>query len=361
MLAELEIDGRERRVIMQAPKNGFFYVIDRETGEFLSGEAFADINWATGLTPEGRPIENPDARALEGGVHVAPGPTGAHNWHPMSFNPETGLVYFPVYEHSWLHVIDDEWEYDRRVLNIAGDFAYTGPTTGEPVTPRGHLTAWNPVTQSEAWRVEQPHPLSGGTLSTAGNLVFQGRPDGVFRAYHATDGEVLWEFQHETGILAAPITYSVDGTQYVAVLSGYGGPEVLFNLPGLAGGSVGPGRLLVFALGENASLPEPMPPLPPIEAPTFELAATEAEVEQGSLLYLNTCLGCHGFAAVSGGIVPDLRRSTAETHAIFEQIVLGGAREPLGMPRFDDVLDSEDVRLIQAYVLRRALESAGGN
>ena len=361
MLAELEIDGRERRVIMQAPKNGFFYVIDRETGEFLSGEAFANINWATGLTPEGRPIENPDARALEGGVHVAPGPTGAHNWHPMSFNPETGLVYFPVYEHSWLHVVDDEWEYDRRVLNIAGDFAYTGPTTGEPVTPRGHLTAWNPVTQSEAWRVEQPHPLSGGTLSTAGNLVFQGRPDGVFRAYRATDGEVLWEFQHETGILAAPITYSVDGTQYVAVLSGYGGPEVLFNLPGLAGGSVGPGRLLVFALGENASLPEPMPPLPPIEAPTFELAATEAEVEQGSLLYLNTCLGCHGFAAVSGGIVPDLRRSTAETHAIFEQIVLGGAREPLGMPRFDDVLDSEDVRLIQAYVLRRALESAGGN
>ena len=228
------------------------------------------------------------------------------------------------------------------------------------MTPRGHLTAWNPVTQSEAWRVEQPHPLSGGTLSTAGNLVFQGRPDGVFRAYRATDGEVLWEFQHETGILAAPITYSVDGTQYVAVLSGYGGPEVLFNY-GLGGGSVGPGRLLVFALDEDASLPEPLPPLPPIAAPTFEVAATDAEIEQGGLLYLDSCLACHGFGAVSGGIVPDLRRTTAATHVTFEQIVLGGIRESLGMPRFDDLLDSEDVRLIQAYVLRRALESAGGN
>ena len=360
MLAELELDGRERRVIMQAPKNGFFYVIDRETGEFLSGEAFADVTWATGITPEGRPIENPAARALDGGVHIAPGPQGAHNWHPMSFNPETGLVYFPVYEHSMLYAVDDAWQYDERRINIGGDFAYDGPTTGEEFIPRGHLVAWDPVAKREAWRVDQPHPLSGGTLSTAGNLVFQGRADGTFRAYRATDGEVLWEFEHETGIAAAPITYSVDGTQYVAVLSGWGGPEVLLNL-GLGGGSVGPGRLLVFALDGTATLPAPAPPLPPIAAPTFEVAATESDIERGDALYADLCISCHGNEAVSGGSVLDLRRTTAATHTTFEQIVLVGLRESLGMPKFDDLLDSEDVRMIQAYVLRRAAESAGGN
>lgn len=360
MLAELEIDGRERRVIMQAPKNGFFYVIDRETGEFLSGQAFANVTWATGLTPEGRPIENPAARDLEGGVHVAPGPNGSHNWHPMSFNPETGLVYFPVYEHSMLHAVDDEWEYDERRMNIGADFDYDGPTTGEEFTETGRLVAWDPVAGREAWRVEQPQPLSGGTLSTAGNLLFQGRADGTFRAYRATDGEVLWEFKHETGIAAAPITYAVDGTQYVAVLSGWGGPEVLINI-GLGEGSVGPGRLLVFALDESVPLPDPMPPLPPIAAPTFELAATAADIARGSTLYTDNCWACHGADAISGGIVPDLRRTTAATHAMFEDIVLGGQREPLGMPAFDDLLDADEVRLIEAYVLSRARESAGGN
>ena len=359
MLAELEIDGRERRVIMQAPKNGFFYVIDRETGEFLSGTAFANITWATGITPEGRPIENPAARELEGGVHVAPGPEGSHNWHPMSYNPETGLVYFPVYEHSMLHAVDDDWEYDERRINIGGDFNYDGLATGEEFTETGRLVAWDPVAQREVWRVEHPQPLSGGTLSTAGNLLFQGRADGLFRAYRATDGAVLWEFQHETGIAAAPVTYSVDGTQYVAVLSGWGGPEVLINT-GLGDGSVGPGRLLVFALDETASLPEPMPPLPPIEAPTFELALSEAEIEEGERRFNDLCWGCHGMDAVSMGAVPDLRRATAAVHETFADIVLGGLREPLGMPPFDDLLDSEDVRLIQGYILHRARESAGG-
>jgi len=345
---------------MQAPKNGFFYVIDRETGEFLSGEAFADVTWATGITPEGRPIENPAARALDGGVHVAPGPLGAHNWHPMSFNPETGLVYFPVSEHSMLYAVDDSWEYDERRVNVGGEFPYDGPTTGEAFVPRGHLVAWDPVAQREAWRIDQPHPLSGGTLSTAGNLVFQGRADGTFRAYRATDGEVLWEFKHETGIAAAPVTYSVDGTQYVAVLSGWGGPGVLFN-SGLGGGSVGPGRLLVFALDGTTTLPPPAPPLPPIATPTFEVAATEADIERGSTLYANFCNSCHGVEVISGGSIPDLRRTTAATHTTFEQIVLLGLRESLGMPKYDDLLDSEDVCFIQAYVLRRAAESAGGN
>lgn len=359
MLAELTISGRERRVIMQAPKNGFFYVLDRETGEFLSGAAFARISWATGLTPEGRPIENPIARSLEGGVHVAPGPNGSHNWHPMSFSPETGLVYFPVYEHSTRHAVNQSWGYDARWRNMGADWQYQGPESGQVVPPTGRLIAWDPVAQREVWRVEHPQPLSGGTLSTAGGLVFQGRADGRLRAYRATDGEVLWEFQQETGIAAAPITYTANGTQYLAVLAGWGGPEVLINSE-LGQGRVGPGRLLVFALDGKESLPEPHPAAGPIPVPTFSVPATAVDLEAGRLAFARFCLPCHGAVASSSGITPDLRRTTAEVHAQFTAIVLGGTRRALGMPQFDDLLDSAQVRQIQAYVLARARESAGG-
>jgi PQQ-dependent dehydrogenase (methanol/ethanol family) len=359
MLAELEIDGRERRVIMQAPKNGFFYVIDRETGEFLSAELFANVTWATGITPEGRPIENPVARALENGVHVAPGPAGSHSWHPMSFNPDTGLVYFPVIEYSIVHAPLDDWEYDPRTINIANDMLYDGPTAGEKMPAVGRLVAWDPVAQREVWRVEHPQPLSGGTLSTAAGIVFQGRADGRFRAYRATDGEVLWEFLNETGIVAAPVTYAINGTQYIAVLAGFGGPDVLLNTD-LGGGNVGPGRLLVFALDRNVSLPEPLPSLSPIPEPTITFSVTDAEFAAGERLYGDYCVGCHGIDAVSGGITPDLRRTSPQVHEQINDIVLGGAREALGMPRFDDVLDEQDVRLIQGYVLQRARDSAGG-
>ena len=359
MLVDLEIEGELRPVILQAPKNGFFYVVDRATGEFISGEAFAEVTWATGIDAEGRPIENPEARDLEGGVHVAPGPNGSHNWHPMSYNPETGLVYFPVYEHSQLHAPDDDWEYDPRRINIAGNFRYEGPTRGEEMPMRGRLVAWDPVAQREVWRVEHPQPLSGGTLSTASGLVFQGRADGRLRAYRATDGAVLWEYENETGIAAAPVTYQVDGTQYVAVLAGWGGPEVLIN-GGLGEGRTGPGRLLVFALDGTAELPPPLPPLPPIETPAFDLQASDEDVARGYALYDDNCVGCHGIAAVSGGITPDLRRATAAVHGQFADIVLGGVRASLGMPPFDDTLTPEEVRMIQAYVLDRARESAGG-
>jgi PQQ-dependent dehydrogenase (methanol/ethanol family) len=358
MLATLSINGESRRVIMQAPKNGFFYVLDRESGEFISAQAFANVTWATGITPEGRPIENPVARKLEGGVHVAPGPAGSHSWHPMSFNPDTGLVYFSVSEHSELHSPDDSWEYDSRRINIGGDFLYDGETSGEEMPLAGRLVAWDPVTQREVWRAAHPDPLSGGTLSTAGGIVFQGRADGRFRAYRATDGKVLWEYEQETGIVAAPVTYSVDGAQYIAVLAGFGGPEVLVNTP-LNSGKVGPGRLLVFALDGDTSLPEPLPKPGPIPAPTVDIALTAEEYDAGERLFSDNCVGCHGIDAVSGGITPDLRGMTEEVHQQLPNIVLGGSREPLGMPRFDDVLTKEDLTLIQGYIIARAKESAG--
>jgi len=359
MLADLEIGGIQRHVIMQAPKNGFFYVLDRETGELLSAAAFARVTWATGIDEQGRPIENPVARQLDGGAHVAPGPAGSHSWHPMSFDPDTGLVYFPVSEHSELHAPKDAWTYDSRTQNIGGNWLYDGPTQGEVMPVTGRLVAWDPVAQREAWRVVHPQALSGGTLSTATGIVFQGRADGSFRAYRAADGELLWEFRQETGIVAPPVTYAVDGRQFVAVLSGFGGPEVLVHTP-LADGRTGPGRLLVFALGGQATLPDPEPPLPPIPEPELAADLTDAELEQGRRLFSDFCVDCHGIDAVSGGITPDLRRTTAAVHAQIADIVLRGAREPLGMPSFADLLNEEDLRLIQGYILTRAQESAGG-
>jgi len=277
----------------------------------------------------------------------------------MAFNPDTGLVYFSVSEHSELHAPLDAWTYDPRTENIGGDWLYDGPTQGEPMPIAGRLVAWDPVAQREAWRVVHPQALSGGTLSTAAGIVFQGRADGRFRAYRASDGEVLWEFAQETGIVAAPVTYAVDGRQFVAVLSGFGGPEVLVNTP-LGDGSTGPGRLLVFALDGQAGLPDPEPRLPPIAKPDLVANLTDSEFQQGRRLFSDFCVGCHGIDAVSGGITPDLRRTTAAVHAQIAEIVLGGAREPLGMPSFADRLNEEDLRLIQGYILTRAHESAGG-
>lgn len=360
MLAELEIEGRARKVIMQAPKNGFFYVLDRETGEFLSGRAFAETTWATGLDATGRPIETPEARASAGPAVVAPSPEGAHNWHPMSFHPGTGLVYFPVVEASFLHVPDDGWSYDPRDMNVGDVAGYAGPELALLATRplAGRLVAWDPVAGREAWRVEHPRPMSGGTLATAGNLVFQGRADGRFRAYRATDGELLWEYDAGTGIAAPPITYAVDGVQHVAVLAGWGGPEVLWNGP-LGEGKVGPGRLLAFRLDGTATLEvEERPALPPPPVPALAPGATGEELAAGAALYGKYCARCHGLGVVSGGIVPDLRHASEVTHRAFDEIVRGGAREALGMPDFGEDLTSDELRRIQAWVLWRARESA---
>src|ERR1019366_8045273 len=216
---------------------------------------------------------------------------------------------------------------------------------------------WDPVTQREVWRVEYPDPGSGGTLSTAGNLVFQGRADGKLQAYRATDGKLLWGFDSEIGIMAPPMTYQVDRTQYIAVLAGWGGPEVLGNRA-TGKGKVGPGKLLSFSLGGSATLPHYERVVPSVPMPTFQLAASRPEIEKGRVLFATFCARCHGAEVVSGGSVPDLRFSAASTNEMFEEIVRGGARRELGMASFSEDLTSPQVRLIHAYILDRARESA---
>jgi quinohemoprotein ethanol dehydrogenase len=239
------------------------------------------------------------------------------------------------------------------------DRAYRGPARDEYLKMKstGHLLAWDPVAQKEVWRVDLPDPKSGGTLATAGNLVFQGRADGKFSAYRATDGKPMWEFDAGVGIAAPPVTFSVDGTQYIAVESGWGGPQVLSNRPP-GKGHVGSGRLMVFALGGTATVPPYVHVDRPVPIPTFKLAATKAEIEEGRKLFANTCARCHGGEAISGGSVPDLRYLAQSTHEMFEEIVLGGARREFGMPSFTGDVTPAQVRLIHAYLLDRARESA---
>jgi quinohemoprotein ethanol dehydrogenase len=359
MQATLTIGGAQRRVLMQANKNGFFYVIDRENGKLISATAYAPVNWAMGIDSNGRPIENPAARQLKDAAIVQPSAEGAHNWHPMSFSPTTGLVYLPVLYDTSLHAIIPNWKINLHDQTTGYDRAYNGPMRGQylKMKPSGRLVAWDPVAQKEAWHVDMPDPKSGGTLATAGNLVFHGQSDGKFTALRATDGKSLWEFDAGVGIAAPAMAFSVDGTQYVAVQSGWGGPQVLGNRP--AGkGHVGSGRLMVFKLGGTESVPPYQHVDKPVPMPTFKLAATPAEVEQGRVLFANFCSRCHGADVISGGEVPDLRYASDETHGMFEEIVLGGARHELGMPSFTGDLTSAQVRLIHAYVLARAKESA---
>ncbi|MBZ5698462.1 MAG: PQQ-dependent dehydrogenase, methanol/ethanol family [Acidobacteriia bacterium] len=360
MLATLTIEGWQRRVLMQANKNGFFYELDRETGKLISVRPYAEINWATGIDSNGRPFENAATRELKDATIVRPSSAGAHNWHPMSFNPVTGLVYMGVLDATSLQAVTPGWKINLHDQITGLDRAYRGPVREQwlKMKPRGWLVAWDPVAQREVWQVEHPAPgSSGGTLATAGNLVFQGRADGKLQAYRATDGKVLWEFDTGTGIMAPPMTYQVGGTQYVAVLAGWGGPEVLGNRA-TGKGKVGPGKLLSFSLGGSATLPHYERVVPPVPTPTFHLAASRTEIEKGRVLFAAFCARCHGAEVVSGGSVTDLRFSATPTHEMFEEIVRGGARRVLGMPSFSEDLTSPQVRLIHAYVLDRARESA---
>jgi quinohemoprotein ethanol dehydrogenase len=361
--ADLTIAGRARKVIMQASKNGFFYVLDRRTGEFISGTPFVNgITWAKGLDPKtGRPIESPTAYAGLKPVIVSPDPGGAHNWQPLAFNPTTGLVYLAAKNGTnAIHAPDSQWKYDPKNSNLGADARYEGPLLKQLISmppPKGELLAWDPVKQRAAWRAAYPVVEGGGVLATAANLVFQGRGDGIVAAYRATDGKPLWQFDAGTGIIAPPVTYSVDGTQYVSVMAGWGGADALFNAPDRGKVKPGYGRILTFALGGKAPLtPRAFARTGP-PTPAITLNASAEAIHEGKILFGAYCAQCHGFDAVAGPL-PDLRYASRQVHEQFDAIVLGGGRATLGMPSFKDLLKADQVKAIQAYVLSRAKEGA---
>jgi quinohemoprotein ethanol dehydrogenase len=366
ILAELEIDGAERKVIMQAPKNGFFYVLDRETGEFISGEKFAVVTWATGIDPEtGRPIENPEARySGPAPAVIVPGPGGAHGWQPMSFNPDTGLVYIPVRDAGFPYFDDPEFERTTLGFNVGVDFNLASMPQDPEVKKQifdsieAYLLAWDPVKQEAAWRVAYPGPSNGGTLTTAGNLVVQGTAGGDMMIYRADTGEKLWSSHVQTGVLAGPVSYEVDGEQYLAMPVGWGGIYALApGEIGLMSGRLGnKSRVVAFKLGGEATLPEATE-LPLLAFDPPEQTADEQTVAAGMALYHRHCGTCHGDAAISGGMLPDLRASPAINGELWQAIVLGGALTDRGMVSFADALDDADVEAIRAYIIARAHQS----
>ncbi len=351
-LATLRIDGRERRVLMQAPKNGFFYVIDRETGEFISAEAFARVTWAERIDQEtGRPVENPGARyhGRPGMFELWPGFRGAHSWSPQSFSPRTGLVYIPVIEGATL-VGDEGIDVDSPTAHFTnGTVNDSNPDL--PGARRSFLRAWDPVSQRERWSVELPGDWPGGTMATAGDLVFQGRIDGQFVAYNARSGREVWSFASQAPIVGPPISFSVDGRQYVTVITGNGATGGGMLTEGLVGYRTDyrlPRRVLTFALDGGDVLPplDPMPPLAPPDDPTFRSNAS-LEARGAMVFAMNACMVCHGNNAVAGGAAPDLRTSPYPSdREAFHDIVRGGALQTAGMPRFDHipVADAEALR-----------------
>jgi quinohemoprotein ethanol dehydrogenase len=340
ILATLTIDGKARKVLMQAPKNGYFYVIDRETGKLISAQNFAAVTWSSGVDPAtGRPIETPNADFGEGLAFVQPTPFGAHNWQPMSFSPKTGLVYIPVHEIQGVYREKKDFEFKPGEWNTGTDknaFSLLAPRYAE-----GALVAWDPVKQEEAWRHPYARPWNGGTLATAGNLVFQGTADARFVAYAADSGRQLWEELSGSGIIAAPITYMVDGVQYVTVLAGWGGAF------GLVGGDVGQqlggdpnGRLLTYALR----------PPPPTREQAAAVLDTPGEIADGGRLYHEYCAVCHGVNAIAGRTsIPDLRKSPLP-YVAFDEVVRTGLRAPLGMPSFAHLLSETDLKQIWGFI-----------
>ncbi len=356
ILADLIWQGRERKLLLQAPKNGFFYALDRATGELLSAEPFAKVTWASRVDLDtGRPVETGKGDYAKSPATIHPGNLGAHNWPPMAFHPGTGLVYIPAQEVGGYYApIPEPFRFDPGSYANAG-VDFTEATSFPRDSARGSLDAWDPVAGRRVWRVRYESIGNGGLLATAGNLVFQGTADGRLVAYTADTGEKRWEARAPTGIIATPVSYRVDGVQYVTVPAGWGGAFGLSG--GEAAEAVGArpaGWVLTYRLGGDAEVPEvsalaarhPPPPPPP--------PGSESRVKRGSDLYAIRCSVCHGVGGVSGEVLPDLRYLRPGARRAFVNIVVRGSLQRRGMPGFAGVIDERGADAILLYLADRA-------
>ncbi len=368
ILADLELDGKTRKVLMQAPKNGFFYVLDRTDGTLLSANNYINITWATHVDmATGRPAEVREARFYDDKPYlVFPSYLGGHNWHPMSYSPDTGLVYIPVLDIPANFGGAKNFTYRPGLTNLGIDGIIAGlpdaQAERDALRPlvAGRLVAWNPVTQQEEWRVEHRGSWNGGLLSTASNLVFQGTADGKLVAYSADKGGKVWEFPVATGIVAPPISYEIDGEQYISINVGWGGAFALVfgefvqpeSLPNV-------NRTLTFKLGASGTLSMPQWQ-PRINFDPPPQTADADTLDRGHLLYQDICLGCHGLNAVSGLLIPDLRGSPwLHQPEGWNSVVMEGALRKNGMAAFKGLISEQESLAIRAYVIqqsRRALE-----
>lgn len=364
ILAELEVRGQQRRVLMQAPKNGFFYVIDRATGELLAADNYVPVTWASRVDLEsGRPVETENADHRAQRQTTSPASVGGHNWQPMAYNAEAGLVYIPALEAAQefstpaLYQPADSPHWNLGQAEGASKAMALGGIPQALVEGalkhlvRGTLIAWDPVSQTKRWHVRHDTPWNGGVLTTASGLLFQGTGDHRLVAYDASSGERLWETPTGTGVVAPPVTFEVDGDQYLAVLAGWGGIGGLmmprFEAP--SGGN----RLLVYRLGGQGRLPAIQTPPRMTSAPPPSVAS-KAAIVRGEGLYMEYCSRCHGPNVGVANVVRDLRYMSDATHQLFEPIVLEGIYAGLGMVSFADHLSAQQVRDIHDYLTEAA-------
>lgn len=364
ILADMEVRGTTRKVLMQAPKNGFFYVLDRITGELLSADKYVPVTWASHVDMEtGRPVETPNADHSGETQSTAPAALGGHNWHPMAYNRAEQLVYIPALEAVQPYSTeanfnfkgDSSWNLGQaEPLGKSGDTAGLPPALMKGVFSklmRGKLIAWDPVNAEKRWEVDHNVPWNGGILTTRSGLVFQGTGDGRFVAYHAATGEKLWEVPTGTGVVAPPVSYSIDGVQYLALLVGWGGVGGL-SLPQFLPAN-GTSRLLVYKLGGTAKHPVAAKVARMQNAPP-PATGSEEQVLHGSDLFLEHCARCHGLNVGEPGAIPDLRYMSADTHTLFNAIVLDGAYSGVGMVGFGHLLSKADAQDLQHYLTQAA-------
>ena len=360
MLADLKIGGRVRQTVMHAPKDGFFYVLDRATGRLISAKNYVPNTWASHVDLKtGRPAINPESYVAEKPHLMTPSYGGGHSWNPMSYSPLTGLVYIPTME-QWMvesRLPDGQFKFVLGQPTLGAGVAYTDlrkELNAEAETrDKGYMLAWNPVLQKEAFRIPYPHPANGGTLVTAGNLLIEGTINKTLAVYRADNGAKLWEMPVESVPVAAPMTYEVNGKQYIAVNAGWNSaivhqlstPEHPFN--------VSPAFLVVFTLGAKGVELPPAPPSESLPDPPSE-PQSAAQVEAGAAIYSANCAVCHGQNAAGG--VKDLRFLTPQRHAEFNDIVLGGKLQKEGMIGFQGRLTEEQVAQVHAYLINRAQE-----
>ncbi len=356
MLADLDLPAGRRHVLMQESKNGFFYVLDAASGQLLSADKFTTVTWASHVDMStGRPVELPEARFGKTGqpAIVQPGGQGAHSWHPYSYSPRTSLVYMPVVETSTAFAPDPNYVAREGSANTA--MGRTSPTiyndlhSDAPRTSRAFLVAWDPVARREVWRSDNRGTIASGVLSTAGGLVFQGAQQGELSAFRDSDGAKLWSVDPQTGVVAAPVSYALDGVQYIAQLAGYGFRDYYTG---------NRSRLLVYKLGGKAQLP-PVGELPPARQldPPAPFGTPEL-IAQGAQVYGVHCVMCHETQFGNRGLFPNLLVSPQlHTAAGFESVVIGGALETRGMASFRQRLTAGEAEAIRAYLTKRATDA----
>ncbi len=355
VLADIAIEGQTRKVIMQAHKNGFFFILDRTTGKFISAKNYVPQNWAKGYSINGRPIEVAGAR--EQGPHeTIPAPLGGHNWMSMSYSPKTRLVYIPA--HHIPMVLSDDSESksteDQNQCKSAQTMCGAGWKIGEVINAKppqskafGRLIAWDPAQQKEVWNKDYgAKPYNGGTVVTAGNLVFQGTADGHLLALDATNGKELWRSPVGGGVIAAPITYELEGKQYVSIAVGWGG---IYGQSTRHTEYTSEGRVFTFVLNGKTNMPEFSPYFlgPLLSGIKYD----PKDIPAGQALYDSNCVLCHGVPGVDkGGNIPNLGYSDKSAIEYLDKMVLAGPFTNGGMPDYTGKLNKEEIEKIKAYI-----------